>query len=68
MTGQHGQLTGRCGLVARLLIVAGVGAAIAEFFIALTASVVQSGRSLSSVHPELVVEKPDGFRLAIDVI
>ena len=29
MTGQHGQLTGRCGLVARLLIVAGVGAALA---------------------------------------
>lgn len=45
-----------------------VGAAIAEFFIALTASVVQSGRSLTSAHPELVVEKPDGFRLAIDVI
>lgn len=45
-----------------------LGAAIAEFFIALTASVVQSGRSLTSAHPELVVEKPDGFRLAIDVI
>jgi len=47
---------------------ADIGAAIAEFFIALTASVVQSGRSLASANPELVVEKPDGFRLAIDVI
>lgn len=45
-----------------------LGAAIAEFFIALTASVIQSGRSLTSANPELVVEKPDGFRLAIDVI
>ena len=47
---------------------ADLGAAIAEFFIALTASVIQSGRSLTSPHPELIVEKPDGFRLAIDVI
>jgi uncharacterized protein YegL len=45
-----------------------LGVAIAEFFIALTTSVVQSGRSLTSSNPELVVEKPDGFRLAIDVI
>lgn len=45
-----------------------LGKAIAEFFIALTASVIQSGRSLTSANPELVVEKPDGFRLAIDVI
>ena len=45
-----------------------IGAAIAEFFIALTASVVQSGRSLASPNPELVVEKPEGFRMAIDVI
>jgi uncharacterized protein YegL len=45
-----------------------LGAAIAEFFIALTASVIQSGRSLTGANPELVVERPDGFRLAIDVI
>jgi uncharacterized protein YegL len=47
---------------------ANIGAAIAKFFIALTASVVQSGRSLTSPNPELVVEKPEGFRMAIDVI
>jgi uncharacterized protein YegL len=45
-----------------------IGAAIAKFFIALTASVIQSGRSLTSANPELVVEKPEGFRMAIDVI
>lgn len=47
---------------------ADLGGAIAEFFIALTTSVVQSGRSLTSPHPELIVEKPEGFRMAIDVI
>lgn len=47
---------------------ADIGAAIAKFFIALTASVVQSGRSLTSANPELVVEKPEGFRMAIDVV
>jgi uncharacterized protein YegL len=45
-----------------------VGTSIAKFFVALTASVVQSGRSLSSVNPQLVVERPEGFHLAIDVI
>jgi uncharacterized protein YegL len=47
---------------------ADIGSAIAEFFIALTASVIQSGRSLTSANPELVVERPEGFRMAIDVI
>jgi uncharacterized protein YegL len=47
---------------------ADIGKAISQFFIALTSSVVQSGRSLSSANPELVVEKPDGFRMAIDVV
>lgn len=47
---------------------ADIGAAIAKFFIALTASVIQSGRSLASANPELVVERPEGFRMAIDVI
>ena len=45
-----------------------IGKAIAKFFIALTASVVQSGRSLTSANPELVVEKPEGFHMAIDVV
>jgi uncharacterized protein YegL len=45
-----------------------IGAAIAKFFVALTASVVQSGRSLNSANPQLVVERPEGFHLAIDVI
>jgi uncharacterized protein YegL len=45
-----------------------IGAAIAKFFVALTASVVQSGRSLTSANPELVVEKPEGFHMAIDVV
>jgi uncharacterized protein YegL len=45
-----------------------IGTAIGKFFIALTASVVQSGRSLGSPNPELIVERPDGFRMAIDVV
>ena len=47
---------------------ADIGSSIAKFFIALTSSVVQSGRSLSSSHPELVVEKPEGFTMAIDIV
>jgi uncharacterized protein YegL len=47
---------------------ADIGNAISRFFIALTTSVVQSGRSLTSAHPELVVDKPEGFRMAIDVV
>ena len=47
---------------------ADIGTAIAKFFIALTSSVVQSGRSLTSYQPELVVEKPEGFSMAIDVV
>jgi len=47
---------------------ADIGTSIAKFFIALTSSVVQSGRSLTSPHPELVVEKPEGFTMAIDVV
>lgn len=45
-----------------------IGKSISQFFIALTASVVQSGRSLASANPELVVEKPEGFTMAIDVV
>lgn len=47
---------------------ADIGMAIARFFVALTASVIQSGQSLNSPNPELVVEHPEGFRLAIDVV
>jgi uncharacterized protein YegL len=45
-----------------------LGAAIARFCTALTKSVVESGRSLGSAQPELVVERPQGFRMAIDVV
>lgn len=45
-----------------------LGDAIAEFFTALTKSVVESGNALASGQPELVVEKPEGFRLAIDEV
>ena len=47
---------------------ADIGTSIAKFFIALTSSVVQSGRSLTSARPELVVEKPEGFTMAIDLV
>jgi uncharacterized protein YegL len=45
-----------------------VGMAIAKFCTALTKSVIASGRSLGSPEPHLVVDKPDGFTVAIDVI
>ena len=45
-----------------------VGASISKFFVALTTSVVQSGQSLNSASPELVVERPEGFRMAIDEV
>lgn len=45
-----------------------IGRAISQFFISLTSSVIQSGRSLRAERPELVVEKPEGFRMAIDVL
>jgi uncharacterized protein YegL len=45
-----------------------IGAAIAKFFVALTSSIVQSGRSLTSANPELVVNRPEGFHMAIDVV
>jgi uncharacterized protein YegL len=47
---------------------ADIGRAITKFFVALTASVVESGRSLTAGNPELIVEKPEGFRMAIDVV
>ncbi|GGM63855.1 tellurium resistance protein TerY [Micromonospora sonchi] len=45
-----------------------LGAAIAQFCTALTKSIVESGRSLGSAQPELVVQQPEGFRMAIDVV
>ncbi|PSM37817.1 hypothetical protein C6Y14_40005 [Streptomyces dioscori] len=45
-----------------------VGPAIAKFCTALTKSVIASGRSLTSASPQLVVDKPENFTLAIDVI
>jgi uncharacterized protein YegL len=45
-----------------------IGRAISKFFVALTASVIQSGQSLASTAPQLVVEQPEGFRLVIDTV
>ncbi|MFF5966169.1 hypothetical protein ACFY64_21005 [Streptomyces collinus] len=45
-----------------------VGGAIAKFCTALTKSVIASGRSLGSESPQLVVDRPEGFTVAIDVI
>lgn len=47
---------------------ADVGQAISKFCTALTRSIVASGRSLNSASPELVVDRPEGFRMAIDVV
>ena len=45
-----------------------VQAVISQFMFSLTASVVASGRSIARDVPELVIEKPEGFTLAIDVV
>ncbi|MEU6798542.1 hypothetical protein ABZ907_43175 [Nonomuraea wenchangensis] len=47
---------------------ADIGTAIAEFFHALTASLVASGRALAGGEPQLVVTRPEQFRLAIDEV
>ncbi|WP_214318172.1 vWA domain-containing protein [Nonomuraea sediminis] len=47
---------------------ADIGTAIAEFFHALTASLVASGRAMADGNPTLVVNRPDQFRLAVDVV
>jgi len=47
---------------------ADIGRSIAQFFSALTASVVESGRALASGSPELRVERPDTFNMAIDYV
>jgi uncharacterized protein YegL len=47
---------------------AAIGRSIAQFFSALTASVVESGRALASGNPELKIERPDTFNMAIDLV
>ena len=47
---------------------AAVGPAVAKFCAALVRSLVQSATSLQTAHPELNVERPDGFHLAIDIL
>ncbi|MEU3494040.1 vWA domain-containing protein [Kitasatospora cineracea] len=45
-----------------------IGQAIAEFFQSLTASLVASGHALNSAEPQLVVNRPDRFTMAIDEV
>ncbi|MFB7630106.1 hypothetical protein ACFC0M_04040 [Streptomyces sp. NPDC056149] len=45
-----------------------IGQAVAEFFHALTSSLVASGHALSSGSPQLVVNRPDQFTMAIDEV
>lgn len=47
---------------------ADIGQAISEFFQALTQSLVASGRAMANGSPELVVQRPDQFRLAIEEV
>ncbi|ARF57894.1 vWA domain-containing protein [Streptomyces gilvosporeus] len=45
-----------------------IGQAISEFFHSLTASLVASGHALNSGSPQLVVNRPDQFTMAIDEV
>ncbi|MFM9371747.1 vWA domain-containing protein [Streptomyces sp. Da 82-17] len=45
-----------------------IGRAVAEFFHALTASLVASGQALGGSNPQLVVNRPDQFSMAIDEV
>ncbi|AJT62271.1 vWA domain-containing protein [Streptomyces chattanoogensis] len=45
-----------------------IGQAISEFFHALTASLVASGQALGSASPQLVVNRPEQFTMAIDEV
>ncbi|MFD5564674.1 vWA domain-containing protein [Kitasatospora griseola] len=47
---------------------ADIGRAISEFFHSLTASLVSSGQALNSANPQLVVNRPDQFTMAIDEV
>lgn len=44
------------------------GAAIATFMASLTHSMVNSGQALASAQSELVIERPEGFSLAVDIL
>ncbi|MCX5094098.1 hypothetical protein OOK36_35600 [Streptomyces sp. NBC_00365] len=54
------------GFIARETV--DLGSAIGRFFSSLTRSVVASATSIAAGIPELVVERPEGFRLAIDEV
>jgi len=45
-----------------------IGATVAKFCTALTRSIVESGRTVGDDVPALVFDRPDGFRMAIDVL
>ncbi|MEV6692796.1 hypothetical protein AB0M35_15125 [Micromonospora sp. NPDC051196] len=45
-----------------------LGAEIAKFCAALTKSIVKSGNTIGSAQPQLVVERPQNFKMAIDVV
>ncbi|WP_335981382.1 MULTISPECIES: vWA domain-containing protein [Streptomycetaceae] len=45
-----------------------IGKAVAEFFHSLTTSLVATGHALNSAAPQLVVNQPDQFTLAIDEV
>jgi uncharacterized protein YegL len=47
---------------------ADIGRAISEFFHALTTSLVASGQAMAAGNPQLIVNRPDEFRLAIDEV
>ncbi|MFI0943878.1 hypothetical protein [Streptomyces sp. NPDC021020] len=47
---------------------ADLGKAISSFFVALTKSMVESGRNLAAGNAELIIAKPDGFIMAIDEV
>jgi uncharacterized protein YegL len=45
-----------------------LGKAISEFFQALTSSLIASSEALGSANPHLVVNKPEGFTIALDEV
>jgi uncharacterized protein YegL len=45
-----------------------VGEAVANFIVALTQSIISSGQALADGKAELQMEKPEGFKLAVDIL
>lgn len=45
-----------------------IGRAVANFVVALTQSIVSSGQALAAGKAELQMEKPEGFKLAVDLL